>query len=443
MDNQAFRKYLATGEYVPTEDADIDMTGAAMAGWKNPKKPSFHKPTSLEQHDKHFHPNGFDPKKDHCRFRDEMAKKDKADDLGEFKMVGTIPKSEVKAIHKKSPEAARLEIEDQFTPEEIDYLKKNGHWAEHKSAIQEMKAFVEGSFDPNSPYYMTGMEQTGEEPVPTYGALGNMYKDWRKHLETDEGDNFRQEFDQFVLMNEDNLAKPELGFGEDVAYDRKVALANTQERIKNGDYDDLMKSDPSSRLGWLIRGIGEEMGGNKFKDDIGKDVPDEERAKLRGNNKYDTDSTIPDTPKKWTNEKIKEFFKRQVGTKRYKDLAKIVAGSDTSILDPSRNNFGHEEFDWSPFSSDALSGKWVPGLEYIDKTDCAITKPLAMALGAVEANTHFGEIGPEDAKKAIKNMGWEVALNRKGTAMIRRNNAEAKDSAARKYLDVVNKPSNG
>ena len=61
MNQKAFEKYLATGEYVPTEDAA-------------PKKRS-----SLAAHDKRFHPDGFDPKKGRCQFREAMAKGDKSD----------------------------------------------------------------------------------------------------------------------------------------------------------------------------------------------------------------------------------------------------------------------------------------------------------------------------------------------------------------------------
>ncbi len=58
MNERAFQKYLATGEYVPTEDAA---------------------PTTLAAHDKRFHPKGFDPKKDHCEFREKLAKQDESD----------------------------------------------------------------------------------------------------------------------------------------------------------------------------------------------------------------------------------------------------------------------------------------------------------------------------------------------------------------------------
>ena len=61
MNQKAFEKYLATGEYVPTEDAA-------------PKKR-----TTLAVHDKRFHPNGFDPKRGRCQFREAMAKGDKSD----------------------------------------------------------------------------------------------------------------------------------------------------------------------------------------------------------------------------------------------------------------------------------------------------------------------------------------------------------------------------
>ena len=58
MNEKAFQKYLATGVYVPAED------GA---------------PVSLSAHDKRFHPNGFDPKKDRCEFREKQKNGDEAD----------------------------------------------------------------------------------------------------------------------------------------------------------------------------------------------------------------------------------------------------------------------------------------------------------------------------------------------------------------------------
>ena len=75
MNQKAFEKYLATGEYVPTMDAD------------------------LASHDKHWHPNGFDPKKDHCGLREQMAKNDELDDL--------IPKNNIEDRNKNKLAHAR------------------------------------------------------------------------------------------------------------------------------------------------------------------------------------------------------------------------------------------------------------------------------------------------------------------------------------------------
>ena len=58
MNLQRLQHYLSTGEYVPAEDAS---------------------PTSLAAHDKRWHPHGFDPKKDHCEFREKLKKGDDAD----------------------------------------------------------------------------------------------------------------------------------------------------------------------------------------------------------------------------------------------------------------------------------------------------------------------------------------------------------------------------
>ena len=69
MNKSAFQKYLATGEYVPTLDAAPSSDGRA---------PS--RQTSLAAHDKRFHRYGFDPKKETCKFREEMAKGDRSDE---------------------------------------------------------------------------------------------------------------------------------------------------------------------------------------------------------------------------------------------------------------------------------------------------------------------------------------------------------------------------
>lgn len=60
MDAKAFQRYLATGEYTPTEDAA---------------------PASLAAHDKRFHPEGFNPDKDSCKFRESLAKVDEVDSI--------------------------------------------------------------------------------------------------------------------------------------------------------------------------------------------------------------------------------------------------------------------------------------------------------------------------------------------------------------------------
>lgn len=64
MNQKAFEKYLATGEYVPTEDARIADSDAIKG--------------SLEAHDRRFHPNGY-KEGDHCDFRNHLAKGDFSD----------------------------------------------------------------------------------------------------------------------------------------------------------------------------------------------------------------------------------------------------------------------------------------------------------------------------------------------------------------------------
>ena len=98
MNERAFQRYLATGEYVPTEDAA-------------PKKSS-----SLAAHDKRFHPNGFDPKKGRCQFREAMAKGDKSDAAlmaAEKKEQEQMPfaKSKINPTEAEIDEAARATSE--------------------------------------------------------------------------------------------------------------------------------------------------------------------------------------------------------------------------------------------------------------------------------------------------------------------------------------------
>ena len=67
-----FNKFLATGEYVAAEDA-------RPKGWK-PDPEKFLK-NLLSQHDKRFHPNGFNPETDSCTFREQLDKTNNIDDL--------------------------------------------------------------------------------------------------------------------------------------------------------------------------------------------------------------------------------------------------------------------------------------------------------------------------------------------------------------------------
>lgn len=67
-----FNKFLATGEYVAAEDA-------RPKGWK-PDPEKFLK-NLLSQHDKRFHPNGFNPETDTCIFREQLDKTNNIDDL--------------------------------------------------------------------------------------------------------------------------------------------------------------------------------------------------------------------------------------------------------------------------------------------------------------------------------------------------------------------------
>ena len=86
MNKKAFTNFLATGDYVPTMDAD------------------------LASHDKHWHPNGFDPDKDHCGLRDQMAKKDDADDLSGMQ-AETSSSSEASELETAKNVLAKLSAE--------------------------------------------------------------------------------------------------------------------------------------------------------------------------------------------------------------------------------------------------------------------------------------------------------------------------------------------
>lgn len=67
-----FNKFLATGEYVAAEDA-------RPKGWK-PDPEKFLK-NLLSQHDKRFHPDGFNPETERCTFREQLDKTNSIDDL--------------------------------------------------------------------------------------------------------------------------------------------------------------------------------------------------------------------------------------------------------------------------------------------------------------------------------------------------------------------------
>lgn len=102
MNCNSLRHFLATGELTPTMDCGgVVYGGIGGCGGGGPTfgscgvginsfgygcsglPVSSTSPTSLEKHDRRFHPHGFDPKKDHCEFRDRQKHNDKSDMIRE------------------------------------------------------------------------------------------------------------------------------------------------------------------------------------------------------------------------------------------------------------------------------------------------------------------------------------------------------------------------
>lgn len=95
FDNR-LKAFLSTGEYVPAEDES---------------------PTDLEKHDKRFHPKGY-KEGDSCKYRDELAKKDKADEgvkphryVPAISLSGAIPMKDIHFV-LKSPGSREVLMSD-------------------------------------------------------------------------------------------------------------------------------------------------------------------------------------------------------------------------------------------------------------------------------------------------------------------------------------------
>ena len=88
-----FTKYLATGDYTPAQDsAPVPAASAKKPAALSPEavvaQDAAEKylaldaaPVDLAAHDRRFHPNGYDPKRDSCGLRDNLDKDDKEDTL--------------------------------------------------------------------------------------------------------------------------------------------------------------------------------------------------------------------------------------------------------------------------------------------------------------------------------------------------------------------------
>lgn len=88
-----FMRYLAGGaaEARPDYGFVVPSAPAADAAPKREQMAKTFLKKTLTEHDKAYHPDGYDPKKDKCNFRASMIKNDIADDL-----LSEKPKEEVK-----------------------------------------------------------------------------------------------------------------------------------------------------------------------------------------------------------------------------------------------------------------------------------------------------------------------------------------------------------
>ena len=115
MNTRKFQLYLQTGEYVPAEDAA---------------------PASLAAHDKRFHPDGFNPEKDHCEFREKMEKGDESDAIPE----GDAPKAE--SLPKDSAgrevdlQALTFDERERRREEALERLRKAGYGTEEYASAK-------------------------------------------------------------------------------------------------------------------------------------------------------------------------------------------------------------------------------------------------------------------------------------------------------------------
>ena len=126
MNERAFQRYLATGEYVPTEDAA---------------------PTSLEAHDRRFHPDGY-KEGDSCKYREELARGDNADLVVAEATEQIDKEGDIDKPIKISSDIRKSSLRDR------EYAVKNILKAAVKNALSKLgKDSIPGLYDEPTPWY--------------------------------------------------------------------------------------------------------------------------------------------------------------------------------------------------------------------------------------------------------------------------------------------------
>lgn len=157
MNEKAFQKYLATGEYVPTEDA------APL--------------TDLQKHDRRFHPNGFDPKQGKCKFREALAEGDIVDNVDQDKEdYSGGPKKYLLYLKRtagQAPDISHLQsaihdceraLGEEIDAVEVEPLKKSG-----RDLVYQATVFVKKGAQPPSE------ERVIEKLNNLSGSYGNKF----------------------------------------------------------------------------------------------------------------------------------------------------------------------------------------------------------------------------------------------------------------------------
>lgn len=154
MNAKAFQQYLATGQYVPTEDAS---------------------PLSdLERHDRRFHPNGY-KEGDACKYRESMAKGDNADDL----MSAEKEEGELK-------EEADLLLKGEMVPSDGDRAKEIGAYIDKTtdfSGVVTDKEVIENQIEKTHAINDDWKEWWKKDGNAEYPRFAKVASALSKHLE--------------------------------------------------------------------------------------------------------------------------------------------------------------------------------------------------------------------------------------------------------------------